>query len=177
MKLHINEGSKRLSGADYARLIRKYREKIVDELIELGKDAYGRYERDLYIYPDGSIEVFDNIGGNSYENNDHFVIWTTRGYEYASPTDNIYAEDLYEIFCDYTDRDKAESYFNRLLDEYECADIERLAGEVDIEDEMQKCDETAYNEMIADILDDEFDSNWANEMVILAIENAEARDY
>lgn len=115
------------------------------------------------------------MGGNSWEDSDHFVIWSTRGYQYGSPTDGIYSEDLYKIFCDYTD--KAEPFFNRLRNDRDCETIEELNAMTNIERWMQRCDDVAYHEMIADILDNEFDYNWANEIIDYAIERAEAGDF
>lgn len=73
MKLHINESSN--SGTDWIAIIEANRDKIKDAIIELGRDAYGRPQCDLYLYDDGTLDTFCNPGGNSWlDGNDSIVV-------------------------------------------------------------------------------------------------------
>lgn len=54
-------------------LIEDNYDRIIDEMMALHQ-ADPRYQVDLYIYPDGRIERFTNVGGNSFLDDDHGVI-------------------------------------------------------------------------------------------------------
>lgn len=51
---------------------------IVDKMMEMEIEN-NKYQVDLYIYPDGELYEFTNIGGTSWLNDDHFKICEING--------------------------------------------------------------------------------------------------
>lgn len=176
MKLEINES---LSSSEWIDIIESNRDKLVNELIDLGKDACGSYQKDLYLWDDGRITVFDNVGGNSWINSDDYiVVWSTRGYEYDTIEDlaDIDTDDFIRILNDYTSDDvndyvttwlylntDAPEYYDT-VDEY----IHRESNEV--RQELIKHYPEAYNDMTEDLANDIFDTNWADDIIDMRIE-------
>lgn len=172
MKLHIKEYNEKVNWAD---VIENNRDEIVDTLISMAKNACGRPQQDLYVYPDGSLTIFDNVGGNSWIDDNHFVVWTTKGYEYTTPEDlaGIYTEDFISNFKDYTNKD-VDRILRKLADEYDYNSVDELIRyDADaVRKELIQADEIAYNDMVDDILDNLFDSNWADDVIDNAIEQS-----
>ena len=151
---------------DWKFVIEKNKDRIIDALIDLGKEAYGRPQMDLYLYPDGELTVFDNVGGNSWLDDDHLVIWTTAGYEFADVDDNIYTDDFIEIFKSYTDKD-VDKFLQDMANEYDYDSVNDLiryeSGRV--QKGLRRFDEQSYEELISDLLNDEFDYDWAESVI------------
>ncbi len=147
---------------DWKSVIEQNKDKIIDALMDLGKQAYGRPQMDLYLYPDGEIEVFNNVSGNSWINDDHLVIWTTADYEYTNVDDNIYTDDFIEIFKRYTNED-VDKFLQNMANDYDYDSVNELIRyeSGDVQRKLKELDKTAYNELIADLLNDEFDYDWA----------------
>ena len=168
-KLRIKESA--YNNVDYGELIEKNRDKIADMLVDKAHDMFGTYEQDLYIYPDGKLSWFDNVGGNSWQNVPHYVVFSTGGYEYADATDGIYKDELLEIFKDYDP--SITKYLEKLVkqdDYYDTVD-ELIHGE-NIEEIICDYNNDAYNEMINDIIDNDYDYNWAYAIIDDAIEQS-----
>ena len=148
---------------DWKSVIEKNKDKILDALIDLGKEAYGRPQMDLYLYPNGELTVFNNVGGNSWLDDDHLVIWTTAGYEDANVDDNIYTDDFIEIFKSYTNKD-VDKFLQDMANEYGYDSVNDLIryDSGDVQRKLKELDRNAYNELIANLLNDEFDLDWAN---------------
>ena len=156
---------------DYGALLEENRDKVADALVELAADAFGSPQMDLYIYPNGDVSVFTNVGGNSWLDTPHFVVWNTHGFEYATPTDGIYNDDLVVMFKDYAP--KFDAYLKKLATEYDYDSVKELIRSENIDDIMRNFDESAYDEMIADIISNDYDYSWANEIIDLAVERAD----
>ena len=151
---------------DWKSVIKQNKDEIIDALMDLGKQAYGRPQKDLYLYLDGEIEVFNNVGGNSWINNDRLVIWTTADYEYANVDDNIYTDDFIEMFKRYTDKD-VDKFLQNMANDYDYDSINELIRyeSGDVQRKLKELDKIAYDELITDLLNDEFDLDWANSVL------------
>ena len=168
MKRYIRSASG--NNVDYAKVIENKREELVDTLTELAHDMFGTHEIDVYIYPDGEIELFDNVGGNSWIDVPHYTVWTTRGYEYASPLDNIYNDDLVEIARNYDP--KFDSYLENYRRRNDYDSVEEVIREADVANILAENNPNAYDEMIYDIISEDYDGNWANSIIDQAINEA-----
>lgn len=146
---------------DWKSVIAQNKDKIIDALMDLGKQSYGRPQMDLYLYTDGEIEVFNNVGGNSWINDDHLVIWTTNGYEYTN-VDDIYTDEFIEIFKRYTN-ENVDKFLQNMANDYDYDSVNELIKyeSGDVQRKLKELDRTAYNELIANLLNDEFDLDWA----------------
>ena len=151
---------------DWKSVIKQNKDKIINALMDLGKQAYGRPQMDLYLYPNGEIKVFNNVGGNSWINDDRLVIWTTADYEYSNVDDNIYTDDFIEMFKRYTDKD-VDKFLQNMANDYDYDSVNELIRyeSSDVQRKLKELDKTAYNELITDLLNDEFDLDWANSVL------------
>lgn len=135
---------------------------LKDDIVAVMKDANGRPQQDLYLYPDGTTSVFWNPGGNSWEDSDSIVIYSTRGQEYYSDLDNIETSDIVEMFADYDN--SIYNYLEQLRVERDCDTIDELYHEIDLEKELINYNQDAYDKMMDDM--------W-NESISEAYEGAE----
>lgn len=169
MKRYIRSASND-SNVDWAEVIGSKRDELINTITELVHDAFGRPQTDVYIYPDGEIELFDNVGGNSWIDTPHFTVWTTRGFETASPLDSIYNDDLVDIIRSY------DKNFDSYLEEYrrrnDYDSVEEVIREADVAYIFAEKNPKAYDEMIYDIISEDYDANWADSIVDQAIEEA-----
>lgn len=155
-------------------IIEANRDNIVDELINLAKDAPGRSQMDLYLYDDGSMEVFNNVDGNSWLNSDNYiVIWNTRGFEFTSP-EELADMDTYRFIDSFKDYTKVDVYkiLKNLAAEYEYNSIKDLINDDAslVENTLINADSDAYDEMIDDIMYNLYDYEWAESVIDTKIE-------
>lgn len=119
-------------------LINKYRDKIINEMVEADEAVYkcsGRIERQIYIYEDGEIEVLDDVSGsNTWLENQYrtlYYICTREApcfdvYDYSSDTP---LRQL-EIFDSERFQELKDKYMETLEDEddfddYDCREYIR----------------------------------------------------
>ena len=171
MVRRLNESAD--SERDWIAIIEDNRDKIKDAIIELGRDAYGSVQQDLYLYDDGTLDTFSNTGGNSWlDGDDSIVVWDTNGYEYASLTDYVDYRDLIDIFKENTNKN-VDAILNDLMIEYECDTLDELNHEIDWDRELSKIDDDAYEKMLDDIYYGSDLDEWANDIIDRRIEELE----
>lgn len=166
MKLKINES---IDNQKWIKIINDNYDSIADELINLVKDAPGRHQMDLYLYDDGSTEVFDNVGGNSWLNSDDcIVIWNTRGFEFTSP-EELADLDTYRFIEDFKDYTKVDvdKILKNLVSEYDYDSVDDLIiNEASlVENTLINADSDAYDEMIDGIMSNLYDYEWAESII------------
>ena len=83
---------------DYGKIMIENKEKIKAAIIALEKQQC-RYEVDLYLYPDGTTDEFVNVGGNSWRNDEHYVIYSSN-HEYDDDDYSEYDDDELEEMLD-----------------------------------------------------------------------------
>ena len=163
----------------WSEVVEANRDKLVDELIRLGRESYGRPEIDLYLYADGTTDDFSNPGGNSWiDGEDNIIIYMFRN-EYASYlTDDVDIENFINDFREFSDN--VDTFIADLMEEHDCENLEELNHAVDIFGELRDYDNEAYNAVL-DLYyfsDDAQLNSWANEVIDRKIEELEAdEDY
>ena len=162
----------------WSEIVEANRDKLVDELIRLGRESYGRPEIDLYLYDDGTTEDFYNPGGNSWiDGEDNIIIHMFRN-EYASYlTDDVDVEEFINDFREFSD--DVDTFIAELMEEYDCENLEELNHAVDIFDELDDYDSEAYDAVL-DLYyfsDEGQLYSWANDIIDRKIEELEANEY
>lgn len=151
-KKYIKSSEERHTPEFWVNLIESNWDSLRDAIVELMRDASGRPEQDLYLYPDGSTTVFWNPGGNSWINDDSIVIYDTSGYEYYSDLDYMDSMDVVELFAEY-DR-TIWDHLEQLRIEHECDDLNELLHEINIESEIRDYNSNAYETLMNDLFDE-----------------------
>lgn len=161
----------------WSEFVEANRDKLVDEIIRLGREGYAKPEIDLYLYDDGTTYDFSNPGGNSWlDGNDSIVIYRTND-EYASYlTDDVYVEDFINDFREFSD--DVDTFIAELMEEHDCENLEELNHEVDIFRELDRYDSEAYDAVL-DLYyfsDEGQLYSWANDIIDRKIEELEANE-
>lgn len=60
----------------YSEIAKNHRNEIIEAIKALEKSD-PQVQTDLYLYPDGTTEEFINVGGNSWLDNEHKVVYHT----------------------------------------------------------------------------------------------------
>lgn len=161
----------------WSEIVEANRDKLVDELIRLGREGYQRPEIDLYLYDDGTTYDFSNPGGNSWlDGNDSIIIYKTND-EYASYlTDDVDVEDFINDFREFSE--DVDTFIAELMEEYDCENLEELNHAVDIFDELDDYDSEAYDAVLDLYYFNADNEEWANEIINNKIaELAEEEEY
>lgn len=58
---------------DWAQVARDNYDKIEEVMEDVHLQNFP-YQVDIYLYPDGEVDYFENVGGNSWLNDDHKVV-------------------------------------------------------------------------------------------------------
>lgn len=151
-KKYIKSSEEHHDSEFWINLIESNWDSLRDAIVDLMRDASGRPQQDLYLYPDGSTTVFWNPGGNSWINDDCIVIYNTSGYEYYSDLDDIDSMDVVELFAEYDST--IWDHLEQLRIELECDDLGELLHEINIESELRDYNSDAYETMMNAIFDD-----------------------
>lgn len=96
-----------------SEIIRKHYEEIVEAAVEMEKE-WDPYQVDLYLYPDGTIDTFVNIGGNSWLNDDHITV-----YRCDHQNDQEEEPEEWESWMEDDLRASIEGYIESVIWEYE----------------------------------------------------------
>ncbi len=101
-------------------LIRKHYDEIIKAIVDL-ELACAEYEVDIYLYPDGEIYGFENIGGNSWLNDDHILVYKHKARQYEDEDIEAYKEAEQWLLDSIVD--DATGYLDDVIKQYEYDEI------------------------------------------------------
>ncbi len=90
---------------EYIELLKEHRE----EICELAKEVFlqfNNYQTDIYLYPDGTVKEFVNVGGNSWSSAEHITVIEIKESKYSMAEKEEMREnekETYEYMSDLVD--------------------------------------------------------------------------